>query len=96
MSRTYRRDFVELDYNDRPFPYGKSWWELGFPYYHNHHTDYYSKRNRKYDHKAWYKSNSPFKKVMKKARKAKERAAMQKKDYEKIPIFRRENDWHYN
>ncbi len=56
----------------------------------------YTKRNCKRDRKNWNKSDSSFKKVMKKARRAKERAAMGKGDYENIPIFHKENDWLWN
>jgi len=27
MSRTYRRDLVELNHNDKPYPYNESWWD---------------------------------------------------------------------
>ena len=94
MSRTYRRDFISLDVNNKPsngryFDDGREYWEQG-------HCDYYSKRNCKRDRKSFMKSPSSFKKVMKKRRKAKERNAMQRKDYENVPIFHKENDWLYN
>jgi hypothetical protein len=59
-------------------------------------SDYYSKRNSKWDHKNWDKSSSIFKKEKKKIRKAKERQAMKKEDYDNIPFFHKENDWDWN
>ena len=58
--------------------------------------DFYSKRNWKRDRKNWWKSDSSFKKVMKKHRKAKERHFMNNGNYDNIPIFRRENDRDWN
>ena len=92
MSRTRRRSFIILDRNDKP-PKGK-YWSLEDD--ESGHCDYYSKRNSKYDHKAWMKSISSFKKEMKKMRKAKERQAMKNKDYENVPIFHNENDYIWN
>ena len=51
MSRTYRRDFISLDINDKPrndkyFEDGREYWEQG-------HCDYYSKRNHKRDRKSF-------------------------------------------
>ena len=96
MSRTRRRANIDLDINDMPrdtrlfdFDDGREYWENG-------HIDYYSKRNSKHDHKNWNKSSSGFKKVMKKIRKAKERNAMARGDYNNIPTFRKGNDGLYN
>lgn len=61
----------------------------------NQHYDYFSKRNFKRDKKAWHKSSSSWKAVMAGNRKAKERHAMEKGDYENIPLFRRENDYNW-
>lgn len=96
MSRTYRRDFIELDDNNRPFPYKMDRRSIGRPYHHDFKVDYYSKRNRKYDKKHWYKPDKDYKKVTKKIRKAKERAAMHKKRYDNIPIFKKSDVWDWN
>lgn len=58
--------------------------------------DYYSKRNWKRDRKNYFKSSSTFKQITKKRRKAKERSAMAKKDYEDVPCFRNSNDYDWN
>jgi hypothetical protein len=92
MSRTRRRDIVYLNVNHKPLDskmmdiFYRGCGEMD-------PCDYYSKRNRKYDHKRYYKSPSSFKKMRKKIRKAKERHAMANKNYDNIPRFRTENDW---
>lgn len=95
MSRTRRRAMIYLDIDDRPcdtkkfdFEYGREYWEEG-------HCDYYSKKNSKWDHKSWFKPNSAYKKVKKKARKAKIRVSMQRGDYDNIPIFPMEDERDY-
>jgi len=97
MSRTYRRDAVELDWNHEPIPHGKIWSEEYWNprnYYHRvSHYDYYSKRNSKRDIKPWGKSPHWFKNMKERTRRAKVKSAMEKRDYENIPCFRTENDW---
>jgi len=91
MSRTCRRALVQLDLNDRPLDV-KKWTfdEAG------EHIDYYSRRNCKYDHKSWEKSPSVFKKMRQRHRKAKIRQAMADGKYDKMPRFKKENDWLWN
>lgn len=96
MSRTFRRDALLLDNNHHPFSSKKEekdyiyndykwWWGIQWFY------DYYSKRNKKRDTKSYLKPDKSYKTMMKKARRAKEREAMQRKDYENIPLFRKED-----
>jgi len=97
MSKTYRRDAVDLDINDQPFPYNESWWDqyAGIVFSYPHRYDYYSKRNKKHDHKPWFKSAGWFKKMQGRARRAKVRDAMAHSDYDNIPCFRKTNDWEW-
>jgi len=111
MSRTYRsRDHVERDCNcGAPIfvPYGDNekaviewnrrratlpWRECRCKtwYYENR------KRNYKRDRKDFYKPNKKYKTVTKKLRKAKERAAMQRKDYDNVPKFPMSDVWDWN
>ena len=91
MSRTRRRAYIMLDFDDKPID--TKFWTFEDV---SEQADYYSKRNSKHDHKNWQKSSSSFKKMMRKMRKAKERQAMKKSDYENVPHFRKGNDWLYN
>lgn len=59
-------------------------------YYDNH------KRNFKRDRKDFNKANKGYKIVTKKIRKAKERSAMERRDYDNIPTFRKSNDYDIN
>ena len=111
MSRTYRRrDHVERDCNCGA-PIWTSWGKTeadmiassrrhGTPpmrecrcdtYYYDNH-----KRNYKRDRKDYFKPDKNYKTVTKKLRKAKERAAMQKHDYDNIPRFRNSDEWDWN
>ena len=95
MSKTFRRDALLLDENNHPFSTKKAekdyiykdrrWWERVYSF------DYYSKRNKKRDTKSYFKPNRSYKTMMKKARRAKEREVLQRKDYENIPLFRKED-----
>ena len=117
MSKTYRRDEVEMDCNCgapiRPrYTYAKGVrdWSVqqeiktairkGCPVERecdcHRKVDYFTKRNSKRDRKPWMKPKSNFKKMMRKARKAKVRAAMQHHDYDNIPRFRKEDMWNYH
>jgi len=111
MSRTYRRrDHVERDCNCGA-PIWTSWGKseddmiarsirLGLIpdrecrcdtwYYDNH------KRNYKRDRKDFNKANKSYKIMTKKIRKAKENRAMQRRDYDNVPTFRRSNDYDIN
>ena len=95
MSRTFRRDIVQLDCNDMPYPYGTNWYDLDIPLYHTPHYDYFSKRNSRRDRKLWSKSPKWFKKMKGRGRKAKIRQAMAHRRYDNIPHFRRTNDWEW-
>ncbi len=111
MSRTYRRrDHVERDCNcGAPIwtSWGKSesdmiarsirlgtipWRECRCDtWYHDNH-----KRNYKRDRKDFNKASKSYKIMTKKIRKAKENSAMQRRDYDNIPTFRRSNDYNIN
>lgn len=99
MSRTYRRDRINLDINDKPFSYGMSWYdyaELYDFYRHRHYRyDYYSKRNSKIDNKPWGKSPGWYKKERSRIRRARIREAMAHERYDNIPRFRKDNDWNW-
>jgi hypothetical protein len=56
----------------------------------------YKKRNFKRDHKDWGKPDKKYKTVTKKLRRAKERAAMQKHDYDNVPKFPNSDVWDWN
>ena len=90
MSRTYRRDLVYLDHNHQPMPIGENLFEFfnaDKEYWVEPCCDHYSRWNVKADRKPWSKPSSSYKKVKKKARKAKIRAAMQNKDYNNVIDF---------
>lgn len=57
--------------------------------------DYYSRMNLKRDRKDWYKPDKVYKTVKKRLRRAKERSAMARGDYDNIPLFRKSDkrDW---
>ena len=95
MSRTYRRSIVHLNWHDKPYkPRSRGWWDDGYWWWESpQHVDYYSKRNQKFDSKPWGKSVSWFKKMMQRQRRAKERNFINRKDYDNIPLFHKENDW---
>jgi hypothetical protein len=97
MSRTFRKDMLNLDLNDRSYsPHKvKFWYSEGY-YLESHHHDYYSKRNRKFDGKSWHKSPKWYKKMKSRIRKAKVKDSMVKGKYDIIPVFHRENDWNWN
>jgi hypothetical protein len=61
-----------------------------FWHYDNH------KRNYKRDRKDYNKADKGYKTVTKKIRKAKERSAMARGNYENIPTFRNSNDYDIN
>jgi len=102
MSRTYRTIMKQVDCNC-----GAPIWNWGShnenyfirkdtaPYREcqHHFYDYYSRHNWKRDRKPWNKPDKSYKVIKKKNRKAKERAAMQKKKYDNIPFFRKEDKW---
>jgi len=92
MSRTYRRGFIQLNRDDKPYiPRSRGWWDDGINYWESpQHCDFYSKWNQKFDY------NSEFKKLMQRKRRAKEHAQMHKRDYDNVPVFRKENDWHWD
>lgn len=98
MSKTYRRDAIDLDMNDQPYPYNKSWWdeepEIRFAS-RIHRIDYYSKRNKKYDNKPFGKSPGWYKKMKGRERRAKIRNVMGHYNYNNIPCFRKTNDWEW-
>ena len=93
MSRTYRRDAIDFDLNDKPYTYDASWWDEVNNYCLR--MDYYSKRNKKHDHKPWFKSPGWYKKMKGRARRAKVRNAMAIHNYDNIPYFRKTNDWEW-
>ena len=96
MSRTYRRAMLNLDRDDKPFiPRKYSFYHSEGEYWEHCHTDYYSKRNQKFDCKPWNKSSSDYKKTMQRQRRAKERQALKNGNYENIPRFKKENDWNW-
>ena len=95
MSRTYRRGIVDLDRNDKLLPCHLSWWDIEHAWGDFGKNDYYSKWNVRADRKPWHKPNSVYKKVKKKARKAKIREALQKGNYDNIPVFRMEDERDY-
>lgn len=98
MSRTYRTVMLVLDDDHKPFDTEQ---KKRYFFYNicrggrSFFCDYYSKRNLKRDGKTWIKPNKEYKKITKRHRKAKERSSMQKKDYDNIPLFRKEDqrDW---
>jgi len=108
MSRTYRRAEIELPCNcgsvcrERWISYWKTpeWYiehginpdkvcHCGIKY------DYFSRRNLKRDKKPWYKSPKYWKQMFQRKRRARVRKAMALGQYELIPVFKRENDWHW-
>lgn len=96
MSRTYRRDAIDLDRDDKSFSYNLSWWDMDdYEYGEMGHQDYYSKWNKKSDSKPWFKSPGWYKKMMGKARRAKVRNVMVHADYDNIPRFCKTNDWEW-
>jgi len=111
MSRTYRRrEYIERDCGcGAPIfvSYGRTERDMiecsrrtGIPPWRECHCDTYyyenRKRNYKRDRKHNFKPDKAYKKVTKKIRKAKERAAMQKHDYDNIPRFRNSDEWDWN
>ena len=111
MSRTYRkRTHVERECNcGSPIwtPFGRSEEDeiaicrrRGTLPWRQCHCDtwFYDcrKRNFKRDRKDPFKPDKLYKVVKKKIRKAKERAAIQKKDYDNIPIFKHTDTWDWN
>jgi len=98
MSRTYRRAFVHLDRNDKPYaPRSRGWWADGKYWWESpQHCDFYSKWNQRFDKKSYHKATHEFKKMMNRRRRARENAKMKKMDYDNVPIFRTENDWHWD
>ena len=105
MSRTYRRNQVELDCNC-----GEPVWrgEDRENYYIRQgiapwrgcrctkKVDYFSKRNFKRDRKPYWKTPKVYKVIMNRKRRAVVRDHMVHEKYEIIPKFRRENDWIWN
>ena len=61
----------------------------------HHFYSYYDRHNVKRDYKNTMKPGRIYKTIAKKHRRAKERAAMQKKNYENIPMFHREDKWNW-
>ena len=96
MSRTYRKDFLELNLNDRVPSINRSARTDNEPYWYHHHIDYYSKRNKKKDTKPWHKCPKWYKKMKERQRKAKAREAMRKGKYDNVPRFKRSNDWEWD
>ena len=96
MSRTYRRSKIDLDDNHKPYPGRSNRYSNGECHYgHTYPVDYYSKNNQKYDNKPWYKAPHDYKKLMNRIRRAREQQAMKNKNYDNVPIFKKENDWHW-
>jgi hypothetical protein len=94
MSRTYRTQRLALDIDHKHFPchdnrfYRYYKWGDKLPLDH-------SKYNYKCDCKPCDKPHKKFKKIMTRNRKAKERIAMQKKDYDNIPRFSKMDIWEW-
>ena len=95
MSRTYRRDRIDLDRNDKPLPYNVSWWDLDYEYGELGKSDYYSKRNKKWDSKPWHKCPGWYKRMNERISRAKVRNAMANGRYDNIPRFKKTymRDW---
>lgn len=97
MSRTYRRDAIDLNRNDKPLPYDVMIWDSDdYVYGETNGVDYYSKWNKRSDSKPWHKSPGWYKKMMGKARRAKVRNVMTHAEYDNIPRFRKTNDWEWS
>jgi len=60
-------------------------------WYHDNH-----KRNFKRDRKDYFKPDKKYKTMTKELRRAKERAAMQKHDYDNVPKFPKSDVWDWN
>lgn len=96
MSRTYRTFMLDLDENHKPIHYRKRKicnreWVMG----HSSPVDYFSKRNQKWDKKPWYKPTQVYKQMMGQGRRARVKNAMARKDYENIPVFKKEDVWNW-
>ena len=98
MSRTYRTGTIDLDFDCKPLPYGKTWWDLlpsrsciGYSY----KMDYRSKRNQQWDRKHQYKPPKAFKRLNARARRAKEKEAMAHHRYNDIPRLRKTDTWEW-
>jgi hypothetical protein len=89
---------VQLNRDDKPYKQrAVAWWQTpDHEYWDHNHCDYYSKHNQKFDHKPYHKASHEFKKLMNRRRRARERSKMAIGDFDNIPIFRTENDWHWD
>jgi hypothetical protein len=101
MSRTYRTLMKSVDCSC-----GAKIWSRDANYYvrkdcaplrdcEHSFYDHYSHHNVRRDHKNTMKPGRTYKTIAKKHRRAKEREAMQNKNYENIPIFHKEDKWNW-